>query len=395
MAKQLESKLSITNKNDFLDLAAFAMEEPCTRLISEVAGIRPPVSFANRTNQSGWDIGRPDRVLDFPRGPVGEPTPFARIPVLYRSAWAMDAATTDLVDAVNKNLWKKDNSLVKTVSQLCAYMKYNRSMYGILSTLHHTHILRSTLFLPRGAAYAQEGFECSPPIYWGAEGLRSPLAAYVYAALLAYNEKPAELYPMTVSFKEPRKISYPIPNMVDETRGQTLEFRMEKQIRKDHASTTQGSVINKLDRDLQAPATFRVYDLSLPETAARFDHEVNMYHTLSELQGSAIPHLYIAGKIRGVLGILVLQDCGEILEDQLPSGTADMATRSLEAIHGCNVLHGGPSLKKFAYNPKDEHSPMKIFDLSDAALNFTTDKTKLDEELNHFKTSILSSQPTS
>ncbi|KAK6338044.1 hypothetical protein TWF696_001515 [Orbilia brochopaga] len=389
----LAAKIKIKSDKGLRELAKLTLEEPCANVMSYITGADTPLSFQDRFNGPGIEIGYPDRILAFPHDLDGKQNRWARLPVLYKPPW--EISLKNVLENFNERRFHGDESkLVKAVNQLVTYMAYNDLSVGILSNVHTTVAFRVSQIPYHKCTYQSRAtetiVECSPPIHWRGEGLESPLAAYIYLALITYQNTVLGRETVELRLKTKKKLPEPLPGM-KEREIDKLISHMVTPLAKKHATTIRGRIMEG-ETGHSIPAVFKVYDLSSKAANRAFEREQEMYEKLSNVQEKAVPKLYFANPARGVLGVMAFEDCGEPLTEWTPENIGH-ARRALENVHKHDVLHRDVGMHSFVVNP-DSRYPVRLVGFGGAKARGLEGPEVLLDEMGDFMR-LISAQPGS
>ncbi|KAF3210823.1 hypothetical protein TWF679_006610 [Orbilia oligospora] len=379
--RALESGVGLADESRVRDLVMRVLEEPCVQTIESIHGRRSNPLF--RSCSAAVNIGSPDRVLTFgERGP-GIAGASSRLVIEQETPWALPLRGVDIVQQISKYREDTRNPYLKSVHRLYGYMSINFLKYGILTTVESTRVLRRVC----DDHYPEGILECSPEIDINGELLRSPLSALAYVACLIRKEgymhmsmDPDGTWPESTRIirlgKDGQQVA-PIPGLIGNEGLDAREFRMRlDDVIKGSSSgskyVTRGTIfVTKTDPNNGVPVVIKIYDLQNPNAAHQYSREIIMYDRLSPLQGSHVPSLYAHGTDSGGgFGIIVLEDCGESLQDEWYPDTRELARTALLNIHDRGVLHRDIEFRNITYNPKDNCLfPIRIVGLGNATSN--------------------------
>ncbi|KAK6346623.1 hypothetical protein TWF696_006743 [Orbilia brochopaga] len=367
----------VANEAAVVAYTQIAFENPCRQILRALYG----VTAAFYDPRGSLKLGHPDRVLRFHQDRNQEFSR-SRFMIEVKTPWALRThPTLDLPNYYNKHHGDfKSDAIIKAIHQIYGYMTLNSLRYGILTNGDATFIFRRVHDNKDSRDDERGGvLECSPTISITGQEFESPVAAYAFVAALSYEDgwsyhslaDDLGTPPTELQFDQAEEILAPLPTKKLFTTTKGLSFQLGRLLGDGVASTTVGTIVYR--KTSLCNCIVKTYDLVNQEAEQMFEQEYKIYQQLSHFQGLRIPRLYLKGNIMGLIGILILEDCGEELQEGAKKvGAKKAVLETLQQIHAKGVLHNDLALRNIVFNPHEPpESAFRLIDFGFATLNAT------------------------
>ncbi|KAJ6260099.1 hypothetical protein Dda_4320 [Drechslerella dactyloides] len=350
----LEVCNDVWSEKHLVELGGTVYGDPTRTILRSVFGKRG--YFYSQWNVGIGDLDRIFYHWPLPNASGHDATRETRLVVDWKPPWEVEVPD-DLVKAYNDAKCRKaQNNVTNAVHQLYGYMTFNNLEFSILCTYDSTFLFRRV---------GDSSLEVSPAFKRSAQGLESPLAAWIYICHLVLTQDYLLYSPINTNPSGQLEMRLdPNPEVQGtwdkgrEVRWDRVKLQMDQELGKNQATVMLGQVMTdrRQTRSQIKPtrAVFKIYDITTDVKLRMANAEIAAYKKLERSQGVYVPKLYAAGTVWGMLKVLVLEDCGkEATRQTIPQDFGRKARRALSALHFENMLHGDLALRNFALSGSD------------------------------------------